>query len=76
VKSRELAEKFKSLAKNGRHPRHLFCFLVSRDLQIIKPMEGHYPFGNLRNAYSPFEWMEEIKITKLEAIINMALPPK
>jgi len=76
VKSRELADQLKGLAKELGHPLRLFCFLVSRDFQIIKPMEGHYPFGNLWNGYSPFEWMEEIEISRLEDVLNIALPAK
>lgn len=28
--------------------------LVAQDLSSIQPMEEHYPYGNLWNAYSPF----------------------
>ena len=45
--------------------------LIAQDLSSIQPMEPHYPYGNLWNAYSPFRAIVPLKIHNLDELRNL-----
>jgi len=74
-KSKELTQKGRGIAASLGTPARPFCFLVTRDLDSIRPFWVHYPFANLWNGYSPFREMPDTFITSLDEVRSLELPP-
>ncbi len=75
IASRKLAGESGHLAASmmGK-PGLTFCFLVSKDLSVIRPCQVHYPVHNMWNAYSPFREMSERTVQSLDELRHIDLP--
>ncbi len=74
AESRTLAEQSGPLASSLGRPGLTFCFLVSKDLSLIRPFHVYYPFHQLWNAYSPFRARPEVRIETLDECRDIVLP--
>lgn len=54
-------------ARNVGQSSNVFA-LIAQGLSSIQPMEPHYPYANLWNAYSPFRAIRPLEIHDLEAL--------
>lgn len=61
----------KALAELMGRPECTFCFLVSGDIEFIRPFKAGYPVHHLWNGYSPFEEMDPIEVIQLSEIKNI-----
>lgn len=76
AESLKIAEECRGVAAMMGNADHTFCFLVARDLSSIDPFPPHYPVHQMWNAYSPFEPMPDMTVESLDALRDIALPPK
>ncbi|MHB8135741.1 MAG: hypothetical protein ACYDH1_16145 [Anaerolineaceae bacterium] len=74
AESRKLAVRFHELAQQKDDLARPFCFLVARDLRLIRPLPLIYPTSSMWNAYSPFTAMPEVYIRTLDEIRNLKVP--
>lgn len=68
AQSKEFSEKTGNFAEMMGKPELTYCYLISRDLDFIRPFHVHYPVHQLWNGYSPFEEIPEITITNMNEI--------
>jgi len=72
--SLRLADQYGDFAKQVAQPPRPFCFLVTRDLRAIDPLNVGYPFHHMWGAYSPFRTMPTVEISRLEEVTGLRLP--
>lgn len=72
--SREYGLHGESIARALGTPPLPYCFLVASDLSVVVPMQTSYPVSNLWNGESPFEYVPEIKIAKLNELLALQFP--
>lgn len=73
VKSHQEAVDDKFAKQNGNPPRP-YCYVVTKDLSNIIPFNCRYPFHQLWNAYSPFGRFQPFLFTRLEELMDFAVP--
>jgi len=66
---------FGHIAKEVGDPPRPYCFLVAKDLRSIEPYPVHYPFHHGWNAYSPFRYIGDYVISKLEQLASLQYTP-
>ena len=64
-------EQLDDLHRQQAEPAATTFVLVAQDLSLIEPMESHYPYGNLWNAYSPFREIVPRTIERLEDVVAL-----
>ncbi len=50
---------------------HVYCFLISEDIEIIESFPWFYPYSGQWNAYCPFRKVREVDINELKDIAKI-----